>query len=91
MTLRISIQILKSGIHNDNAGPDFLNARIKIGDVLWCGDVEIHIKSSDWYAHKHQLDNKYDTVILHVVYEHNRNLTNRSGAPIICIELKNLT
>tara|TARA_B110000003_G_scaffold122350_1_gene124728 strand:- start:666 stop:1937 length:1272 start_codon:yes stop_codon:yes gene_type:complete len=87
---QFAIQILKPGIHNDNAGPDFLNARIKISDVLWCGDVEIHIKSSDWYAHKHQLDNKYDAVILHVVYEHNRNVTNRSGAPIICIELKNL-
>ena len=55
-----SIQILNRGLHNGNAGPDFLNARIQIGSIIWCGDIEIHVKSSDWYAHKHQDDENYD-------------------------------
>ncbi|MBC8172531.1 MAG: DUF2851 family protein [Chitinophagales bacterium] len=65
-----NIVIIQKGEHNTNAGPDFLNARIRIGDTVWAGNVEIHIRSSDWNIHHHQHDRVYDTVILHVVYEH---------------------
>lgn len=64
------IEILSPGVHNYNSGPDFLNARIKIGSQLWAGNVEIHLKSSDWYAHRHETDPVYDAVILHVVWQH---------------------
>ena len=61
--------ILQPGIHNTHSGPDFSEARIRIGENVWVGHVEIHIKSSDWYAHNHHLDNAYKNVVLHVVYE----------------------
>jgi hypothetical protein len=61
--------ILHPGIHNTHSGPDFSEARIRIGENVWIGHIEIHIKSSDWYAHNHHLDNAYNNVILHVVYE----------------------
>ena len=63
------VEIINSGTHNSNAGPDFFNARVKIGDTIWAGNVEIHIKSSDFFNHKHQNDKGYDNLILHVVYE----------------------
>ncbi|SDS69373.1 DUF2851 family protein [Gramella sp. MAR_2010_147] len=64
------LKILHLGIQNDLSGPDFFNAKIQIGEQLWAGNVEIHIKSSDWYAHHHETDPAYDNVILHVVWEH---------------------
>jgi len=64
------IRILQSGVYNRNSGPDFLNAKIELENLLWFGHVEIHIKSSDWYAHHHENDTNYDAVVLHVVYEH---------------------
>ncbi|MGY0408343.1 MAG: DUF2851 family protein [Polaribacter sp.] len=66
-----TVEILKCGMHHKNAGPDFLNAQLKINGQLWVGNVEIHVKSSDWYAHNHEEDKNYDAVILHVVWEHN--------------------
>ncbi|MCX6310328.1 MAG: DUF2851 family protein [Bacteroidetes bacterium] len=63
------IEIVFPGDHNFNSGPDFFNAQIKIEDMLWTGNVEIHIKASDWMKHKHQNDDTYNNVILHVVYE----------------------
>ena len=89
-THQVSLQIVKPGLHNHNAGPDFLNARVRVDNLLWCGDIEIHVKSSDWYAHKHQNDENYDTVILHVVYENDVQVKSRSGEPIVCLELKDL-
>lgn len=62
------IDVIDPGIHNHDAGPDFLNARIKIDNTLWAGNVELHINASDWIKHKHHKDELYDTVILHVVY-----------------------
>lgn len=64
------ISVIYRGDWNTNSGPDFLHARIKIGDTLWVGNVEIHVKSSAWLSHKHHTDRSYDNVILHVVYEH---------------------
>jgi len=61
------IDIIYVGQHNTDAGPDFLNAKIKIGGTLWAGNVEIHQRASDWARHIHHEDRSYDTVILHVV------------------------
>jgi hypothetical protein len=64
-----SITIIHPGEHNHSSGPDFFNAQLSIGGMLWNGNVEIHTKASDWMRHKHQDDKAYNNVILHVVYE----------------------
>ena len=61
-----SVEIIDPGLHNSNAGPDFFNAKIRVGSTMWVGNVEIHDKSSDWYLHGHDKDRNYDNVILHV-------------------------
>jgi hypothetical protein len=81
--------ILKAGIHNKNSGPDFLNAQVKIDHQLWAGNVEMHVKSSDWYLHKHEEDSNYDAVILHVVWEHDAVVFNKNNKPLPTLELKN--
>ena len=58
------VQIFHPGYRNTNAGPDFSQARIRIGEIEWVGNVEIHIYSSAWREHHHQLDPAYDNVIL---------------------------
>ena len=78
------------GFHNTNSGPDFFNAQIVIEDQLWAGNVEIHIKSSDWYLHQHQKDANYDNVILHVVWEHDAEIFRNDNSVIPTLELKHL-
>ncbi|MCD4771973.1 MAG: DUF2851 family protein [Bacteroidales bacterium] len=84
-----SLQIIKSGERNHDSGPDFFNAKIKIGKTIWAGNVEIHINSSDWYKHNHQEDKAYDNIILHVVYQNELSIFRKSGEKIPTIELKN--
>ena len=84
------IHILKSGTHNRNAGPDFLNAKIEINHQIWVGNVEIHLKSSDWYAHHHENDVNYDATILHVVYEHDVAVYLKGNVVLPTLILKEL-
>ena len=84
------IHILNWDRYNVDAGPDFLNACIKLGKTIWAGHIEIHLKSSDWFAHKHDKDPNYDNVILYVVYIHNRPVYRNDGTEIPTLELKGL-
>ena len=83
-----SIQILNSGQYLQLAGPDFFNAQIIIENQKWAGNVEIHLKSSDWYVHNHEKDSNYDSVILHVVWEHDVPIFRKDNSEIPTLELK---
>jgi hypothetical protein len=83
-----AIEIMHSGLHNSDAGPDFFNAQLRIGDTLWAGNVEIHVKASDWFKHKHQNDGAYKNVILHVVWENDKEITLAGGSILPALELK---
>jgi hypothetical protein len=63
------LQIIHSGTYNTNQGPDFLDAKIKIGETIWAGSIELHLRSSHWNQHQHSSDKNYKNVILHVVWE----------------------
>ena len=78
-----TIEVVNPGQLNTDAGPDFFNAQIKIGNTLWAGNVEIHLKASDWYAHKHHQDAAYDNVILHVVAAPNDKPTLTSKGRVV--------
>jgi len=82
------LNILHPGIQNELSGPDFFNAKIQIDDQLWAGNVEMHLKSSDWYAHQHELDSNYDNVILHVVWEHDVEIYRKDNSIIPTLVLK---
>lgn len=83
-----SINILNVGLHNQNAGPDFLEAKVKIDQLTWFGAIEIHLKSSDWNLHQHSSDPNYQHLILHVVYEHDKEIEFLTQNAIETIELK---
>ena len=85
------VSVLKTGILNTDAGPDFSHARLQINEIEWVGNVEIHIKSSDWKLHKHQQDEAYNNVILHVVWENDHPIDRKDGSSIPTLELKPIT
>lgn len=76
------LKILHPGIQNELSGPDFFNAKMQIGDQLWAGNVEMHLKSSDWYLHHHEKDPAYDNVILHVVWDHDVEIYRNDSSVI---------
>lgn len=76
------LQVLFPGQHNGHAGPDFEQARVRVGATLWAGQVELHVRSSDWYRHGHHEDPAYRNVILHVVYEDDKVVQDASGNPL---------
>lgn len=84
------IEIVKVGTPNINSGPDFLNSYIIIEGLLWVGNVEIHLNSSDWYAHHHEKDANYDNVILHVVWQHDVEVFRKDKTKIPTLELKKI-
>ena len=85
-----AVAIIHPGIKNELSGPDFFNAKIQIGDQLWAGNVEIHIKSSQWYGHRHETDSNYDNVILHVVWEDDAEIYRKDGSAIATLSLEKL-
>jgi hypothetical protein len=88
-TNKEEIVILNSGMYLQKEGPDFFNAQIIVGEQKWAGNVEIHIKSSDWYLHHHEVDSNYENVILHVVWEHDAEIFRKNNTKIPVLELQN--
>lgn len=83
-----SLQIIHSGNYIQQTGPDFFNAQLVIGDQKWAGNIEIHVKSSDWYLHQHERDSNYDNVILHVVWEYDTPVIRKDNSEVSVLELK---
>ena len=86
----LDLGLVDPGIHNQNSGPDFFNAKLRIGDQLWAGNVEIHLKASDWYFHRHESDSNYDNVILHVVWEDDIEVYRKNNSVIPSLALNGL-
>lgn len=84
-----SIEIEDFGIWNTNAGPDFLMAKVKIKEITLHGNIELHVKSSDWIFHQHSNDPNYDNIVLHVVYEDDTDIAELKNNHISTLELKN--
>lgn len=68
------IEILDFGEWNTNAGADFQMAKIKYNGLILVGNIEIHTKSSDYIRHRHLQDRAYDNIILHAVYEYDKDV-----------------
>lgn len=82
------IEILDFGKWNHNSGADFLEAKIKYKNLIFAGNIELHLKSSDWVAHHHSNDKAYDNVILHAVYQHDKNIETLQQRSVPTLELK---
>lgn len=84
------IEVLERGTWNKiDSGPDFSMAKIKIGNKIWAGSIEIHVQASDWDLHRHSLDKAYENVVLHVVYENDRDVLGLENKKVPTLELKN--
>ncbi|TDH26528.1 DUF2851 family protein [Segetibacter sp. 3557_3] len=81
------LHVIHQGNHNTDQGPDFLNGKLLISGTTWIGNIELHIKSSDWHTHGHTNDSNYSNIILHVVWEHDAEVTDAHGAvlPTLCL------
>ncbi len=86
-TILQGVEVIDPGLHNRNAGPDFFNAKVKINGTLWVGNVEIHVKASDWYLHGHDKDSRYDNVILHVCATIDIDAKNSKGEPLTQMQI----
>lgn len=83
-----SLLILHPGLWNSNQGPDFLSAKVKIGETTWAGNIELHIQTSDWYKHFHQEDQNFRNVILHVVWKNDEPPNSSLFKQIPVLELQ---
>jgi Protein of unknown function (DUF2851) len=90
-TANEALQVLTIGRQNHDAGPDFGQARLLIGGIEWAGNVEMHIKASDWHQHQHTHNRAYDSVILHVVWQNDQPIARPDGSALPTLELKPLT
>lgn len=82
-----TVEVIDPGLHNFGAGPDFFNAKIRIGRQLWVGNVEIHLRASDWYRHHHETDPAYNNVVLHVVQMKDCEVETEDGQTLPTLEL----
>ncbi|MGN6248946.1 MAG: DUF2851 family protein [Ginsengibacter sp.] len=82
------ICVLHPGNHNFNQGPDFTDAKIKINETLWAGNIEVHVNSSHWDLHKHSTDDNYRNIILHVVWNHDKEINDIDGNVLPTLELQ---
>jgi hypothetical protein len=83
----LPLEVIDVGQLNQDAGPDFFNAKIRVGDTIWAGNVEIHSSASDWYRHHHEEDPRYDSIILHVVGRSDVRIYRKDGEPIPQVQL----
>ncbi len=83
-----NVTVLHPGYLNTDSGPDFQNARIRIGETLWAGNVEVHVFASDWDVHGHQTDSAFDNVILHLVFEEDRVIKASNNRRLPTLEIK---
>ena len=81
-----ALQIIKPGTFNNNQGPDFSEAAVKIASVKLFGNIELHVRSSDWHKHNHASDKNYSNIILHVVWEDDRNKKNKIALPTLSLQ-----
>lgn len=81
------IEVFSAGMAHTDGGPDFQNARIRIGETTWAGNVELHVSSAEWNRHGHQTDGAYNNVILHVVYKDDQPVTMPDGRKVPTLEL----
>ncbi len=84
----LPVVVERPGVLNLDAGPDFFDARVRIGDTLWAGNLEVHVKSSDWNLHRHTNDRAYDNVVLHVVYQCDTPVTLHDCRQLPTLELR---
>lgn len=85
--METEIEILDPGIRNQDAGPDFFNAKVKYGNTVWAGNVEMHVRASDWYRHHHASDPAYGNVILHVVLEPDVSVSLPNGRRLLQVKM----
>lgn len=85
----LPVVVERPGVLNRDAGPDFFDARVRIGNTLWVGNLEVHVKSSDWNQHRHTNDRAYDNVVLHVVYQCDTAVTLHDCRQLPTVELRN--
>jgi hypothetical protein len=85
-----SLQILHPGILNRDSGPDFSEAKIKISDTTWVGNIELHTRASHWHQHKHAADKNYHNIVLHVVWINDEDVFDNNHQPIATLELQSL-
>lgn len=81
------VEVIDAGLPNTNAGPDFFNAKLKIGGTLWVGNIEVHTLASDWMRHGHDKDAAYDNVILHVAETVDCEVFRANGVPVPQLQL----
>jgi hypothetical protein len=82
------VHIIHPGFHNQNQGPDFLEAKIRLNETTWAGNIEIHTSSSHWNLHRHSSDNNFNNIILHVVWHNDVAINDANGNPLPTIELE---
>lgn len=84
------LAVLDTGQHNIGDGPDFLVAKVQLGEIVWAGAVELHLRSSDWYRHHHEQDPRYSSVVLHVVLSPDRPVVDSTGrvVPTACLTVE---